>query len=373
MRGKHARDFWLRCLNFSLPIPVTSSVGLTTTLMRRNNIETFSLGNERSEKEVMAPWNKTETPVVSIICHTYQQESFVSAALEGFISQETSFPFEIIVHDDASTDGTREIIKQYAKKYPNLINAIFQDTNQFAQNRKPHTFTFPFASGEFVALCEGDDYWISPDKLERQVLNIRPNPEAAGCFHAANDLDEATGIERASRWAPPSKAKSYYLDDLLSKGNFFPTASLVFRKELIGDPAELLADVPHGDFAILAKLLMAGPMLYIDEAMSVYRRHAGGIHSSVWGPISTFRALKTRVNTANRLGLQKMESYKVGLGKHYEQLEDRLIRDQETIDRLEAELQRLQQTYDRARQSKFFRLGMAIDNTFRTVTSRLSR
>ena len=127
-----------------------------------------------------------------------------------------------------------------------------------------------------IALCEGDDFWTSEDKLSTQVAKLEATPNASACFHSADDLDENTGELIAARWSRPFFAEEYSLDDLFEHGNFVPTASLVFRRELLGDLPALLSEVPHGDFAILAKLLTCGPLIYIDKSMSVYRRHSGG-------------------------------------------------------------------------------------------------
>jgi glycosyltransferase involved in cell wall biosynthesis len=327
----------------------------------------------RSEVEIMSLWESETNPVVSVICHTYQQENLLSDAIASFLIQETSFPFEIIIHEDASTDGTRAVIKKYLKRYPNIMRVILQNDNQFSQNNRPHIFTFPEARGEYIALCEGDDFWTSPHKLEKQVSLLRQYPDASGCFHRADDLDETSGKVIPARWSPPHIAEEYVLDDLLRSGNFFPTASLLFRKKYIGDPSELLKDIPHGDMAILSTLLAAGPLIFIDESMSVYRRHSGGIHSTVWGPISTFRALKSRVNIGNRLGLQNLVSYQVGLKKLHDELENKIFSDQQRIKHFETELQNVRDTYDRARQSRFFRLGVAIDRRLESIRSLMNR
>lgn len=109
-------------------------------------------------------------PLVSISCITYNHVSYIRQCLDGFLMQKTDFPFEIVVHDDASTDKTAEIVREYEKKYPNIIKPIYELENQYS---KPgisiNDITFPYLRGKYIALCEGDDYWIDENKLQMQV------------------------------------------------------------------------------------------------------------------------------------------------------------------------------------------------------------
>ncbi len=110
-------------------------------------------------------------PLVSICCITYNHEDFIRDAIEGFLMQKTSFPIEIIIHDDASTDNTANIIEEYANKYPDLFVTILQSENQWSKGGGSiyARFVYPRARGKYIALCEGDDYWTDPLKLQKQV------------------------------------------------------------------------------------------------------------------------------------------------------------------------------------------------------------
>ena len=325
------------------------------------------MDNIRAEQDIVSSWgNGTLNPTVSILCSTYQHQKFLRDALNGFLWQKTTFPFEIIVHDDASEDGTQEVIREYVNNYPLIFRAILQEENRYSKNEKPTSFSFAIARGKYIALCEGDDFWTSEDKLSTQIAKLEASPHASACFHSADDLNENTREFIASRWAPPFPAEEYTLNDLLEHGNFVPTASLVFRRELIENLPALLSNVPHGDFAILAKLLTCGPFLYINKSMSVYRRHSGGIHSTMWGPVANFRVLKSRINIANKLGLHDLKSYQEDLQKKLEELEKQILNDQGKIRSLETELSEVKLTYDRARRSRFFRLGILLDRAFRS-------
>ena len=109
----------------------------------------------------------SKNPLVSICCITYNHEKFIKDAIEGFLMQKTDFPIEILIHDDASTDGTTEIIKKYEKEYPDLIHAVYQTENQYSQGKKVFPILANQASGKYIALCEGDDYWTDPLKLQK--------------------------------------------------------------------------------------------------------------------------------------------------------------------------------------------------------------
>ena len=117
--------------------------------------------------------------MVSICCITYNQEKFIRQALDGFLMQKTNFKYEIIIHDDASTDNTANIILEYEKKYPDIIKPIYQTENQYSKGKKPTLITYKAAQGKYIALCEGDDYWIDENKLQLQVDYMEKNkPDA---------------------------------------------------------------------------------------------------------------------------------------------------------------------------------------------------
>jgi len=124
-----------------------------------------------SEKELLNKWNNNTHPVVSICTITYNHEDYIAEAIESFLEQKTNFPFEILIHDDASTDNTQKIIKEYEKNYPTIIKPIYQTVNQksiFKSGMNPR-FNYPRVKGKYIATCEGDDYWIDPFKLQKQV------------------------------------------------------------------------------------------------------------------------------------------------------------------------------------------------------------
>ena len=168
---------------------------------------------------------------VSIICFTYNHENYISQTIESFLSQIINFKFEIILHDDASTDGTAVIVREYERKFPNLFTCIFQKENQYI--KCPNAMiglTLNKARGKYIALCEGDDFWTDPLKLQQQVDFLETNPTFSMSFHPSMKLYLETNITSEKPLLGPSKIQSTYnLDDLLRESNFIPTSSVVFR------------------------------------------------------------------------------------------------------------------------------------------------
>ena len=135
-----------------------------------------------------------EKPLVSIACTTYNHEKYIAHAIEGFLMQYTPFPIEIIIHDDASTDGTADIIRKLGMSH-RIIKPIFQETNQFSLKKKPlGTYVIPQCRGKYIALCEGDDYWTDPYKLKKQVDVLESHPEFAMCFTNSSIVDGNNNI-----------------------------------------------------------------------------------------------------------------------------------------------------------------------------------
>src|SRR3972149_8846841 len=123
-------------------------------------------------------------PLVSVCCITYNHEAYIRNSIEGFLMQITTFPIEIIIHDDASIDNTSDIIREYEIKYPEIIKAIYQTENQWSKGIKPSpTYVWPRARGKYIALCEGDDYWTDPHKLQKQVDFMENHQEYSLCSH----------------------------------------------------------------------------------------------------------------------------------------------------------------------------------------------
>src|SRR5690554_3891221 len=212
-------------------------------------------------------------PLVSICCITYNHEDFIRDAIEGFLMQKTSFPIEIIIHDDASTDNTANIIEEYANKYPDLFVTILQSENQWSKGEGSiyARFVFPEARGKYIALCEGDDYWTDPLKLQKQVKFMEENEDCSMCVHAAKKVT-VKGRE-VGEIRPYNKSKYSMPEDIiLTSGNFFATNSYLIRKSLFEEKTpEFILISPVGDYALNLLSISKGKIYFMDNFMSNYR------------------------------------------------------------------------------------------------------
>jgi glycosyltransferase involved in cell wall biosynthesis len=194
---------------------------------------------------------------------------YVEQCLEGFVNQTTNFIFEILIHDDASTDLTQEIIEMYHLKYPKLIYPILQKTNQFQQGKNNWIeYQFPRAKSKYIALCEGDDFWTDPYKLQKQVDFLESNPDFSFCWHPVEVEGEPFEF--------PEGPEELSFEQML-ENHYIPTCSLVFRRECLKDLPGWVSRVHSADIAIELFLASKGNGKRINCKMGVYRRHAGGI------------------------------------------------------------------------------------------------
>ncbi|MDC7226166.1 MAG: glycosyltransferase [Spirochaetales bacterium] len=225
----------------------------------------------RSEEEIVDHWKgETSKPLVSISCITYNHEAYIEDALIGFLKQETDFPFEIIIHDDASTDQTAEIIRNYEKKYPKIVKPVYQKENQYSQGNRPTQFIKHLRTGKYIAYCEGDDYWISSKKLQLQIEYMENNPECSMCCHSAYKVNSEKKIIGSIR---PAKQNSVFrIEDVINGGGgFIATNSRVVRKEYTESLPAYYFTAPVGDFPSQIHMALRGKIYYFDECFSAYR------------------------------------------------------------------------------------------------------
>lgn len=226
----------------------------------------------KTQEEITAKWKCQDIkhPLVSIKCLAFNHEKYIAQALDGFLMQETDFPFEAIVHDDASTDKTADIIREYQKKYPLIIKPVFQTENQYSKRDGSLTraSNAPL-KGKYVAVCEGDDYWTDPKKLQRQVDFLESHPEYSLSTENANVLYTNTNVVQPFSTEPEHDVS---MDDLLIRRRF-PTASVVYRRESLLDL--LKSDCPIFDTSMWAFFATKGKVHYNPTISSVYRRGCG--------------------------------------------------------------------------------------------------
>ncbi len=232
---------------------------------------------EKNETEVMKNWGYKEPPIVTVACITYNHENYISDALDGILMQETDFPFEVIVHDDCSTDKTVEILERYAKEYPTIIKLILQQENQWSKGIMPGTTIFNRASGKYIAVCEGDDYWIDSHKLQIQLDEMCKIEDCQMSFHSAIDKWEDGSKKDGITTKQATGNKLFTASEIvLGGGGFCPTASLIFEKEAVINLPQWYHKAPFGDYFLQIFGSIKGGALYIDRPMSVYRRNIPG-------------------------------------------------------------------------------------------------
>lgn len=214
---------------------------------------------------------------------TYNHESYIRQCLDGFLFQQTNFTFEILLHDDASTDNTANIIREYESKYPDLIKPIYQTENQYSKGVGISVvYQFPRAKGKYIALCEGDDYWTDPYKLQKQVDFLEANPSFSLSFHKAKVLSE--GILHTELYAHLEE-REYFGKEIFDNWTI-PTCSVLFRNNFkIRIPKSIL----FGDIYLFLLILNQGKAYCHGFEGSVYRRNNGG--ASVNPSVSTIKKL----------------------------------------------------------------------------------
>lgn len=227
----------------------------------------------------MTTTENIQPPLVSIRCTVYNHEPYLRDCLEGFVMQKTTFPFEAIVHDDASTDGSADIIREYAEKYPHIIKPIYQTVNQYSQGKGGVAKAIEAVmspDSKYIALCEGDDYWIDPNKLQMQVDWLEKHADFTMCFH--NVKIEA--MEECLRHQYDNlQTREYSSDEILSEWTV-PTCSAVLRKEIyfsLPKDSRFLC----GDIVWFLTAANMGRIYCMNKKCGVYRRLVSGMTMAI--------------------------------------------------------------------------------------------
>lgn len=211
------------------------------------------------------------TPLVTICCITYNHAAYIRECLNGFLMQETNFKFEVVIHDDASTDETQSIIKEYCEKYPNVFSPIFQHVNQYSRGIKSiiQTFCVPQFRGKYIAMCEGDDYWIDPYKLQKQVDFLESHPDYGMCYTKVKRYNQQNK-KYIDVWGGANET----MDKLLIE-NTIPTLTAVFHKAIYYDYLTEIHPSKRGwlmgDYPIWLYIAQNSKIKFINETTGVYR------------------------------------------------------------------------------------------------------
>lgn len=253
----------------------------------------------KSEKQIIANWQDNNTsPLVSIFCVSYNHARYIELAIKGFLLQETKYSYEIIIHDDASTDGTQALINKWQLKYPNIIKSIIQEKNIFSQGKDAFEIMSRVAKGKFIALCDGDDYWLDTSKLQKQVNFLESNPTFSCCAHNHYTLEEKT--LNVKRWIIESQDLVLSPRELKNLTRLLWIPTLVFRNIFQELPYEKKFATLFDSF-LTSYLGVFGSCMYFQNYLGSVRRLN---QFSVWTPMHDSDKEKSRIRT--RFALVRM-------------------------------------------------------------------
>lgn len=223
---------------------------------------------------------------VSVLCAAYNHEKYIRQCLDGFVMQKTNFKFEVLINDDASTDNTALIIREYEEKYPDIIKPIYQTENQYSKGVKiTREILFPYIQGKYIAFCEGDDYWTDENKLQRQFDALEKHTDCTMCVHKVWVVNEKG--EKTPYYYPYFEQMEGIIDsrDFLNKTIYyaFQTSSYFLRREIYGDYSNYMqnvtkktGDILTGDECLILYFGDRGAVYYIDAELSHYRKFREG-------------------------------------------------------------------------------------------------
>lgn len=260
--------------------------------------------------------DRKENIKVSVICLAYNHENYIRKMLDGIVHQQADFLYELLIHDDASTDKTAEIIREYQQKYPSIVKPIYQEVNQYSQ-RIPiiKTFLLPLAKGQYVAFCEGDDYWCDNHKLQAQVDYMETHCEHPFCTHYVSCVNrDGSPLDRAF---PSYKLtmNEITLHDLMNEEfrkekwflhiNSYLIRTEIYRNYMNDKPDFAKSFYRIGDLPLTLYLLSLGNGGFLHRSMSCYRMLSGGVMSK----LTENKDFAVKVAEGKAEGLQKFNEY----------------------------------------------------------------
>ncbi|MCC9608439.1 glycosyltransferase [Blastopirellula sp. JC732] len=214
-------------------------------------------------------------PKVSVCIITYNHERYIRQAIESVLRQKTSFPIEIVIGEDCSTDKTRSIVEEAQKQESERIKLLKRDAN--VGMMRNFLETYHACRGDFIALLEGDDYWTDPGKLQRQVELLESHPNWSLCFHSADYVD---GKGRSLGYRHPQSCNETLDVGEIAKRNYVQTCSVMVRRSMLPQLPDYFLDLKLGDWPLCILAAKQGPLGYCDAPMAAYRVHDGGVWTS---------------------------------------------------------------------------------------------
>ena len=223
---------------------------------------------------------------VSVLIITYNQEAVIAQALNGALMQKVSFPYEIVIGEDVSTDRTREIVLEFQRKHPDKIRVMLRDAAIAERDRArglggKTNFVqgLQDCRGEYVALLDGDDYWTDPHKLQKMVDFLESHPECSVGFHDVMVLSEDGSEPR--RLFPADQKEISTLEDIITSGAFPIPCTALFRNKALGELPDCFLTITNGDWLLFVLLGEHGNFGYLNEVMATYRVHSEGFWSKL--------------------------------------------------------------------------------------------
>jgi len=274
-----------------------------------------SIPSENKSIELCPPSKPTEvTPLVDVNLIAYNHEKFIAKAIESVLEQQTRFSYRLIIGDDCSTDATPEIIKDYAQRFPERITVILSPEHRGVNHAERIGIqVLRMNRAPYVALLDGDDYWIDPCKLQKQVDFLESHPDFSICFHNAKVVSE-DGSTRLRAFSPPNQKPVSTLEDLLAR-NFIFTGSTMFRNHLFGEIPEWFHTCLTGDWTLHLLNAQYGKVGYLNEEMAAYRLQSRGLWTltdrvaQARDRIKILEHLEDYVNVTHRRQVRNARSY----------------------------------------------------------------
>ena len=223
--------------------------------------------------------NNTDVPFVAVWMITYNHGKYIAQAIEGALNQKTDFKVKIFIGEDCSKDDTQKICADYAEKYPDKIELISTKQNNIKQNADNLWKATKTSGAKYIAICEGDDYWTDPYKLQKQADFLEANPGCSMCFTKVDEIDEM-GMPLPSCFAEPTKDELTIKDMIMTWRAYTPVPTFFFRNILPYPMPSFYMNTSFGDAALLLLLTDKGKAKFLDENTAIYRRHSGGFSKS---------------------------------------------------------------------------------------------
>jgi len=255
---------------------------------------------------------ESKQPVVSVHMLTYNHAPYIAKAIDSVLMQETDFDYELVIGEDCSTDQTREIVQAYRDRHPDVIRLHLHERNLGLYENQE--IVRRSCRGKYVAWLEGDDYWTSPQKLQKQVSLLENHPEYSCCFHWSQWIEAGRA---AHNFGPPQVKPCFTLDDLLMYGHFVPTSSILVRNHLREDYPAWMKESDIMDMSYLILFAQHGHLGFIDENLSSYHHHGSGLFSGKEASQKVKRVMFTHRLAGRNLGLDKRPSFKQGMSRMY--------------------------------------------------------